>query len=327
MLGALFQEREMDYVFTVRNIRKGAFGDEPAAARYLTVPEGAAAPRPEHETKPRKDWVEAVLQDALNGQNPITMSLKGDILFFVHGFNIDQAEMLKRHRAIKKGLAAEGWDGAVVSFDWPTAGITLNYLEDRTDAKESALVLVNDGIRLFAAMQEPLCEINLHVVAHSMGAYLVREAFDDADDRAAIAAHAWTVSQMALLSADVSASSMAEGNARSSSLYRHVTRLTNYANPFDVALSISNAKRLGTAPRAGRVGLPPDAPGKAVNIDTGTYYQANKAKFDGLRNPDHIWYFWDPILMRDLAFTLKGEIDRSAIPTRGLGPGGLFLRG
>ena len=41
-----------------------------------------------------------------------------------------------------------------------------------------------------------------------------------------------------LVGADVSVASLAAGNPKSSSLYRHRARLTNYHNPFDNALSV-----------------------------------------------------------------------------------------
>ena len=48
-------------------------------------------------------------------------------------------------------------------------------------------MLVKHGIHAFAKMQESACKIDMHVLAHSMGAYVVREAFDNADDTADIA--------------------------------------------------------------------------------------------------------------------------------------------
>ncbi len=46
-------------------------------------------------------------------------------------------------------------------------------------------------------------EINVLLLAHSTGAYVVREAFDDADDRRRIAAINGTVSQLVLIAGDV----------------------------------------------------------------------------------------------------------------------------
>lgn len=315
----------MDYVFCVRNTRGGAFGNEPGATHYLNVPDGSLDVSPAHKAASKRAWVDEVTQAAINGQNPVTRSLTGDILFYVHGFNTSQMVMLERHRLLKTGLAAAGWDGVVVSFDWPAATSALNYLEDRSDAKKTALRLVDEGIASFARIQRPECEINMHILAHSMGAFVVREAFDDADDRPAVATHSWSVSQTVLVSGDASAGSMADGHAKSSSLYRHTVRLTNYSNPFDSVLSLSNVKRVGVAPRVGRVGLPASAPSKAVNVNTGAYYEANKPKFERLPFPGHIWYFYDMHLMQDLAHTLKGQIDRAAIPTRAAGPDGLML--
>ena len=317
----------MDFIYCVRNIRGGRFGNEPGGNHYLAVPEGDHHVSPDHRVNRKGAWIEAVTQEALNGKNPVTRSLTGDILFYVHGFNTEQATMLERHRLLKTGLAAHGWTGAVVSFDWPSASMAINYLEDRSDAKQTAVRLVDGGIRAFAALQRPECEINLHLFAHSMGAYVVREAFDDADDRPAIAAHSWSVSQAVIASGDVSAGSMADGNPKSSSLYRHSVRVTNYSNPHDAVLSLSNVKRVGVAPRVGRIGLPDHSPAKAVNVDTGAYFAANRANFDHLPFAGHIWYFYDPVLMHDLTHTLQGHTDRAAIPTRRMGPGGLMLGG
>jgi hypothetical protein len=143
----------------------------------------------------------------------------------------------------------------------------------------------------------------------------MREAFDRADYHAAAAAKGWTISQMMILSGDVSANSMGF-SPETDSLYRHCVRLTNYANPLDSILSLSEMKRIGTSPRVGRVGLPPNAPSKAVNVDVGPYFTAIKDRLPGIANPDHCFYFHDPVLLRDIALTVKGAIDRASIPTR-----------
>ena len=142
----------------------------------------------------------------------------------------------------------------MVGFDWPAATSALNYLEDRMDAKTTAFRLVSEGIANFARMQRSDCYLNLDSLAHSTGASVVREAFEDADDRPGVAQQSWSVRQVMLLSGDVSAGGMAEGASKSSSLYRHCVRLTNYSNPFDNVLSLSDIERIGVAPRVGRQG-------------------------------------------------------------------------
>ena len=76
-------------------------------------------------------------------------------------------------------------------------------------------------------------------------------------------------------------------------------------------------KRLGTAPRAGRVGLPADIPSKAVNVDCSEYFSTKDPKQSTCTGTfNHSWHIGDPEFALDLALTLEGEIDRQVIPTR-----------
>lgn len=149
-----------------------------------------------------------------------------------------------------------------------------------------------------------------------MGCYVVREAFDDADDIASIAQKNWTVSQIMFVAGDVSSRAMRDGASKSSSLYRHCVRMTNYYNPYDNVLTLANVKRIGVSPRVGRIGLPDRVPSKAVDIFCGAYY---KEKIDpeltALRKA-HTWYFDDDVFLRDVHHTIDGAIDREKIPGR-----------
>ncbi len=308
-----------DYVYCVRSVRDGKFIPEPGANYWLKVPANTKTPTPNHRIDKDK-WIKAVMAEARHG--PQDDGPVGDIVIYVHGFNTPMNIMLERQRLLRKGLDANGFEGIVVSFDWPSDSKALNYLEDRSDAKLTALRLVDEGIARFAALQTPDCHVSLHLVAHSMGCFVIREAFDDADDRPGVAAHSWSVSQVMLLSGDVSASSLEAEASKSSSLYRHCVRLTNYFNPFDEVLTLSNVKRVGVSPRAGRVGLPDNRPSKAVNINTGNYYRRHKGDFDDVPNAAHTWYFHDPVMMEDMYRTIKGDTDRNQIPTRLQGSNG-----
>ncbi|MBY6202058.1 alpha/beta hydrolase [Maritalea mobilis] len=313
----------MDYVFSVRSIRQGAFIAEPGASHFLAVPAHEPAPTPDHVIR-KSAWVDAVFEAARHGQQ--NDGPRGDILFYIHGFNTPQEVMLTRHRKIRAHLEGMGFEGVVVSFDWPAANMALNYLEDRLDAKMSAFRLVTEGIASFARLQRPDCFVNLHLIAHSTGAYVVREAFDDADDRPGVAAHSWSVSQVMLISADVSSASLAADSSKSSSLYRHCVRLTNYHNPFDNVLSLSDIKRIGVAPRAGRIGIIDEPPQKAIDINCGPYFDANREGFAHLDYPAHTWWFEDALFMEDVLHTIRGAVDRREIPTRIASDGGTWLR-
>lgn len=302
----------MDYIFAARGKQGDGFSNEPSASHFLAVPDDADDVLWAHKVSRKKQWVDAVLAEAEGATgHPNTT---GNIVFYVHGFNNSQATVLARHRKIKAGLAAHGFTGVVVSFDWPSADSALNYLEDRMDAKQSAFRLVADGIDAFSALQQPDCRIDMHILAHSMGCYVVREAFDDADDRARIAGRSWSVSQVMLMGADLSVSSLNDGNPKSSSLYRHCARLTNYYNPLDDVLSISAVKRVGVAPRAGRNGMGQPRHDKSVNVYCGQQFRLGG--HEGGLNAGHAFYFDDAVMMEDVFHTISGQLDRHEFPTR-----------
>jgi esterase/lipase superfamily enzyme len=314
----------MDYVFTARNVSNGDFGTNPAKSKFLEVPLTAKVHTPKMEIS-RAEWVKKVVAIGDTGKNAQGKPV-GDVLIYIHGFNTELESVLLRHRLIRNGLEALDYKGAVISFDWPCADSAVNYLEDRTDAKKTALQLVTDGISSFAHTVQQDCEISTHVLAHSMGAFVLREAFDDADDRPGLVATGWSLSQVMLIGADVSANSMGASDV-SASLYRHCVRLTNYSNPYDAVLSISNAKRVGVSPRVGRIGLPDTAPSKAVNVDVGQYYDKHRASFEGIvGNSDHSFYYHSPAMMQDIHHTIQGKIDRNKIPTRMEENGKLHLK-
>jgi esterase/lipase superfamily enzyme len=305
----------MDHLICCRTTSGVEFADEVGTLRYLAVPENDPRHRPAHQIK-LKPWIEAVTQMAETGINSVSGHPEGDVLFFVHGYNMGPADVLRRHRQIRKGLEAQGYQGAVVSFDWPSGQQAAAYLIDREKADRSAYKLVAGGIEPFVTYNDPLkCDVSVHLLAHSMGAYVAREAFDKADDSAGPSAKNWSIAQLIFCAGDVSADSMGPSDA-SKSLYLHAVRYTNYYNRHDAVLSVSGAKRIGISPRVGRIGLPANAPSKAVDVDCSDYYDAHRDEFDAVTNKDHAFYFADKVWLRDLYETIKGDRDRLAFDTR-----------
>lgn len=311
----------VDYVMSVRAVRSGRFVDKVGPSRFLQVDEGVD-PLPQQAITANR-WFDQVREAGawVNAKG----QARGDVLFIVHGYNNSEREVMARHRLLQASLRAVGFKGVVVSFDWPCGDDALAYLPDRHRAKLSAHNLVDDGIARLSARQSCNCAVNIHVLGHSTGAYVIREAFDDADDTQ-LAQASWLVSQIVFAAGDVSAHSMAAGNPESASVYRHCMGLTNYSNRSDAALDLSNVKRLGLSPRVGRTGLPATAPGTAVNVDCTAYY----AMFDGNAKvratdgpaiihgmPSHSWYFGNAVFTRDLRDTLIG-LPTQEIATRAL---------
>ncbi len=205
----------------------------------------------------------------------------------------------------------------MIGFDWPSDNNTLNYLEDRWDAAEVAIALVSKGVKLLARGQQDGCETNIHLIGHSTGAYVIMEAFAQAEKDGELYKSSWRVGQVAFVGADVSSAGFSKDDDWSTPMLRRIMRLTNYSNPFDSVLAVSNAKRLGISPRAGRIGLPEDAKSKAVNVGCGAYFQTlDPAHSTYFGTFNHSWHIGDRVFTRDLAMTLEGAIDRQAIPTR-----------
>jgi Alpha/beta hydrolase of unknown function (DUF900) len=307
----------MKYWISLRKVSGDVFSDDIdlGPARYLRVPDGEV-PAPRHKIGPSQ-WVKEIIAAfPPDPQDPKTPS--GDILFFVHGYNNSILEVDQRHELIQAALTKYGFPCCVISFDWPCGTTALGYLQDRDHARITSVRLVSAGVRLFVHSQSQPCNIKVHALGHSTGAFVIREGFDHADDGQATAT-SWTVGQLVLIAGDVSAVSFAATDPETESLYRHCYRLTNYYNGYDQVLQISNVKRVGLAPRVGRVGLPVDAPSKAVNVDCSTHFHATypgTGQLDADVTNSHSWYFSDASFQQDLAITLKGSIDRSVIPTR-----------
>ncbi|MEM7301228.1 MAG: alpha/beta hydrolase [Pseudomonadota bacterium] len=319
-----------DYMITTRRVRRGRFDGEPGPTRYLKVPDGAGVPAPDHELRGRRGvarWISEV-RDLADGQpGPASISICGDVLVYVHGYNTGIDDAMARQRTIARNLSDEGWVGVVIGFDWPSEKSVLNYLEDRSDAKATARYLVEGGIRRLSEGQDAGCQTNVHLLGHSTGAYVIREAFRQSVSEGNLFRSHWRVGQVAFVSADLSASSLSRTSRGSRAMFDRLMRLTNYSNPYDAVLGASNAKRLGVSPRAGRSGLPGDPHPKSVNVNCGEVFkQSMTNNAEASARLGHSWYFENEIFMRDFAMTLEGAIDRNAFPTRRREDGELVLQ-
>lgn len=121
--------------------------------------------------------------------------LKGrDTMIFIHGFNVSFVEALEAGALLAASLPDKQ---NLVVFSWPSDGASvpyMSYYSDREDARASGPALARAYLKLFDFMQdlrqrelkkldaagaEPivteLCERSLHVLAHSMGNYVLRQ--------------------------------------------------------------------------------------------------------------------------------------------------------
>lgn len=308
----------------------GSFTNEPGDTTFLRVPPDKKS-YSKTEIIAQDRWKKSVISAADGEEDEIT-GTTGEILFFVHGYNNDIETVLWRTRTLQRTLNEQDWKGLVIGFDWPSANSTLNYLEDRSDASAVSQRLIEDALQIAVDAQFPTdpkakaCTINIHLLGHSTGAYVIMEAFSNAKKKGSLFRKPWRIGQVVFIGGDVSRDSLTEDSDWASPMYERIFRLTNYSNNFDKVLGVSNMKRLGTSPRAGRTGLPNGIPYKAVNVDCSNYFSSkdpSSSEFIGTFN--HSWHIGDPVFALDLAMTLEGGIDRESIPTRRNDQGKLTL--
>ncbi|WP_300029230.1 alpha/beta fold hydrolase [uncultured Roseobacter sp.] len=253
------------------------------------------------------DWLRAVQREARTNE----------VTIFVHGFNNDQSEVLKRLAKIRKGLRANGYRGAVVAFDWPSDGGVFSYDHDRNRVKETAHFLVSDGI-LPLLRRSPGLKINL--IAHSMGAYAVLRGFSVFGDAAGPGA--WKVNEIAFASADVDRSWLSKGAWAALLLAHRSKRFTNYYSEKDGVLPISVLQD-GFRKRAGRDGLPRLIEKRHVDVNSTDQYLKDVRPGSRSKARSHRWWFDNGTFYRDLAKSFAGTATGS-ISTRTPGPGSDF---
>jgi esterase/lipase superfamily enzyme len=310
------------FFITVRSVAANAFSDTDSigAIRYLAVPDGEA-PAPSHAIG-LKAWIGQVTATFPRDQKGVA---HGDLLFVVHGYNEQISDVDTQQQNVRNGLA-DKFKCTIISFDWPSWTETFAYLEELDVAKKTAIDLVNAGVRPMLNAQTEDCRVAIHTLCHSMGAYVVREALDHADDGLKTGTD-WTLNQLVMIAGDVDAADFVPGNKDTESMVAHAYRITNYFNQYDEVLQVSNVKRAGVADRAGRVGLPDNAPANTVNVNCSAHFATIRRPDDGLLAAakwSHSWYFTDANFYTDLAGTLRGRVDRAVVAGRTPGPGNTF---
>jgi esterase/lipase superfamily enzyme len=158
-----------------------------------------------------------------------------DALVFVHGFNVEFEDAVRRLAQLAYDL---GFKGPAIAFSWPSQGTLLGYNRDARNVELSAdsLRTVLSDLSRTAGVQR------IHVIAHSMGNRALVGALCKLESDIAIR-------QIALIAPDIDAA-----------LFRRLTRsfpsgigpITLYASSRDAALVA--AQRFAGYPRAGQGG-------------------------------------------------------------------------
>lgn len=320
------------YFLTSRNIEtlddgQAVFGNGQGQPHFVISPKDAKTLSPDHIVRgPRagERWGKKILED-VNAKSEC-----GNIVLMVPGFNTDANDAFLQHKTMKAQLIRAGLGDAVfVGYSWPSQGSFMEYMEDDVDARFAALHLMTTALSLFARMSRHDCRIKVNVIAHSSGALVVKEAFRAAMGYKPTRDSGWGIANLLLVGANLSVSSL---NTEDGKFFlESASRITNYFNREDTVLATSNVKRYNSAPRLGRHGAPINLLDDIVDVDVTDHWltvsQANGVGTIGDVPASHNFYRNDILFARDMAQTIKGDIDRRAIASRGFSeePGRLTL--
>ncbi len=171
----------------------------------------------------------------------VAESPHGDLLIFIHGYNVTFEDAARRTAQIAHDLE---FQGAPVFFSWPSQGELLGYVTDRSNSFWTASHLKDFLLKVH---QQSGAQ-SIHLIAHSMG----NRAFGAAiESLAADLGQSQKVFNEVILAApDVDARVFTEEIApKLTGMAQHVTL---YASQNDLALKASRA--VNGYPRAGDVG-------------------------------------------------------------------------
>jgi esterase/lipase superfamily enzyme len=181
---------------------------------------------------------------------------RSDTLVFIHGFNVSFTGALAAAARLAETVTVGGRPVNMVVFSWPSDGEAvplMSYYSDREDARASGPAIARAFLKLrdYLVQLPPsdYCLRCLHLLTHSMGAYVLRNALQAliAKDPDALT----RVFDQIMLAAPDEDDDCFETDAKLRQLPRLGRQVTVYFTPNDKALVISdktksNPDRLGS---------------------------------------------------------------------------------
>ncbi len=239
-----------------------------------------------------------------------------DVICYIHGYASDIKTALERAAEIKDKYKVKGRDAEVFVFSWPADGRMmpwLSYFSDRDDARASGVAMARAFLKLRDYLRElgrdRQCRQSLHLVAHSMGNYALRWAFQGI--RGELKNQVPRVFDNVFLMAADEDDDAFEHDHKLRLLPEMARAVHVYFSPDDRALIISdktknNPDRLGSLGPRVREGLPR----KLFLVDC-RHVDVSKDDFT-----NHQYYRLHPKVVRDVCMVLAGRPPEDMTETR-----------
>ena len=230
-----------------------------------------------------------------------------DTIIYIHGYNVSFHEALQAAAELQRNFRNAGSDVDVVLFSWPSDGSMMPYVayaNDRQDAVASGPAFARGFLKLAdflrGATPQESCDQCLHLLAHSMGNYVLRNALQEVV-RQSPGRPPRLFDQVFLMAADEDDDAF-EKEHKLKFLPRIAKRVNVYFNNGDKGMAISD-KTKGNPDRLGDDGprLPRSIPGKVSLIDC-----TDCTNFDSDGLAQHSYYLSNEKVRNDMAPVLNG---------------------
>lgn len=227
-----------------------------------------------------------------------------DTIIFIHGYNVSFKEAIEAAAGIQRNFETLNGTGVdIVLFSWPSDGSMMPYIayaNDRQDAKASGPAFARGFLKLAdflrGATPQESCNQKIHLIAHSMGNYVLRHALQEmiGQSRGRVPR---LFDQIFLMAADEDDDAL-EHDHKLKQLPSIAKRVNVYFNNGDTGMAISD-KTKGNPDRLGDDGprLPRSVPGKVSLVDCSDIV-------DGV--VEHSYYQDNSVVINDMKFVLEG---------------------
>lgn len=227
---------------------------------------------------------------------------QADSLLFIHGFNVSFEDAIESAAKMAEQYAGFKYKPNMFVFSWPSDGKVTNYFNDRHDAEASGYAFARGLMKLSGFLKscskKDLCYHKVHLMAHSMGNYVLRHALQQALKIADAESLSRLFDEIILTAADEDNDAF-EFDYKLARLPDLAQRITVYFNYGDLALKTSDFTK-GNPDRLGHDGpnKPHDIPGKVVLVDA-------SPAVDGIA--EHSYHQEEPDVMQDIVKVLQGH--------------------
>ncbi|MFT5210767.1 MAG: esterase/lipase superfamily enzyme [Flavobacterium sp.] len=228
-----------------------------------------------------------------------------ETIVFIHGYNVSFKDAMRASARLSKEISAHDGNRQVniLAYTWPSDGSMMpwkDYSSDRRDATASSAAFARGILKLTDFLQslpkKDHCNQKIHLLAHSMGNYVLRNALQEIISQSD--GHIPRIfDQIFLMAADEDDDAF-EFDHKLKLLPKLGRRVNVYFNRDDRAMSISDSTK-GNRDRLGDDGprSPFNVPGKVTQIDCTKVVK-------GIT--EHSYYIDEPSVVNDMVQVMQG---------------------